>query len=81
MKGVEWGPQVGALVFGDSISEPSRNCPLFMVTSGLQNVTWQFPKPGHSLSRGRKRVDWYCRLNGMVYKNEGFLRHFGPLSK
>ena len=49
-----------------------------MVTSGLQKVTWQFPKSGHSLYRGRKRVDWHRRPDGMVYKNKAFLRRFGP---
>lgn len=63
----------------DCIATPSRSCPLFMVTLGLQNVTWKLSKSGHS--HYRKRVDWYCRPNGMVYKNEGFLRHFGPVSR
>lgn len=79
MQGAEQGPQGGALVFGDCFATPSRSCPLFMVTSGLQNVTWKCPKSGHSLYR--KRVDWYCRPNGMVYKNEGFMSHFGPVSR
>lgn len=43
-------------------------------------MTRKFLKSGPGLYRGRKRVDGFCRPNGMVYKREGFLRHFGHVA-